>query len=61
MELNIGSNIFRNANGVLKLEGKEQIRVVEIHWGFASTFFNRGSLRCERRAGRTPPAQRVGI
>ena len=29
MELNIGSNIFRNANGVLKLEGKEQM-VVEI-------------------------------
>lgn len=29
MELNIGSNIFRNANGVLKLGGKEQM-VVEI-------------------------------
>jgi hypothetical protein len=29
MELNIGSNIFRNANGVLKLEGREQV-VVEI-------------------------------
>jgi len=25
MELNIGSNIYRNANGVLTLEGKEQI------------------------------------
>lgn len=29
MELNIGSNIYRNANGVLKLEGKEQV-VIEI-------------------------------
>src|SRR5213594_3674789 len=25
MELNVGSNIFRNANGVLALQGKEQI------------------------------------
>ena len=25
MELNIGSNVYRNANGVLILEGKEQI------------------------------------
>jgi hypothetical protein len=29
MELNIGSNVFRNANGVLKLEGKEQV-VIEV-------------------------------
>jgi hypothetical protein len=29
MELNIGSNVYRNANGVLKLEAKEQI-VIEI-------------------------------
>ena len=29
MELNIGSNIYRNANGVLKLEGKEQV-VIEV-------------------------------
>ncbi len=25
MELNIGSNIYRNANGILTLEGKEQV------------------------------------
>ena len=29
MELNIGSNVFRNANGILKLAGKEQV-VIEV-------------------------------
>lgn len=29
LELNIGSNIFRNTNGVLKIQGKEQI-VIEL-------------------------------
>ncbi len=30
LELNIGSNVFRNTNGVVKLQGKEQM-VVEFH------------------------------
>lgn len=30
LELNIGSNVFRNTNGVVKLQGKEQL-VVEFH------------------------------
>jgi hypothetical protein len=30
MELNIGTNIFRNTNGILKLQGKEQV-FLEVH------------------------------
>jgi hypothetical protein len=30
MELNIGTNIFRNTNGIVKLQGKEQV-FLEVH------------------------------
>ena len=32
MELNIGSNVFRNANGIIRVQDKEQI-VLQIHEG----------------------------